>query len=106
MRRFVGLLAVMLAISAAVSSLQEMGPPIRGLRLADLRDTFSETHNGHAHEAIDILEPRGTPVLAVVPGTIRKLFAESMERNAVHGSDAPETAAQEIPFFFSAAELL
>ena len=39
-------------------------------------------------------------------GTIRKLFAESIERNAVHGSDAPETAAVEIPFFFSTAELL
>jgi nucleoside-diphosphate kinase len=39
-------------------------------------------------------------------GTIRKKFAESIERNAVHGSDAPETAAQEIPFFFSTAELL
>jgi nucleoside-diphosphate kinase len=39
-------------------------------------------------------------------GTIRKQFAESIERNAVHGSDAPETAAIEIPFFFSAAELL
>ena len=39
-------------------------------------------------------------------GTIRKQFAESIERNAVHGSDAPETAAVEIPFFFSTAELL
>jgi len=39
-------------------------------------------------------------------GTIRKLFAANIERNAVHGSDAPETAAEEIPFFFSAAELL
>jgi nucleoside-diphosphate kinase len=39
-------------------------------------------------------------------GTIRKRFAESIERNCVHGSDAPETAAAEIPFFFSAAELL
>src|SRR5258706_14619787 len=39
-------------------------------------------------------------------GTIRKKFAESIERNCVHGSDAPETAAVEIPFFFSAAELL
>jgi nucleoside-diphosphate kinase len=39
-------------------------------------------------------------------GTIRKLFAASIERNCVHGSDAPETAAVEIPFFFSAAELL
>ncbi len=33
-------------------------------------------------------------------GTIRKDFAESIERNAVHGSDAPETAAVETAFFF------
>lgn len=39
-------------------------------------------------------------------GTIRKDFAESIERNAVHGSDAPETAAVEVPFFFAASELL
>jgi nucleoside-diphosphate kinase len=39
-------------------------------------------------------------------GTIRKRFATSIERNCVHGSDAPETAALEIPFFFSASELL
>ncbi|MCC6587643.1 MAG: nucleoside-diphosphate kinase [Bryobacterales bacterium] len=39
-------------------------------------------------------------------GTIRKKFADNIERNAVHGSDAPETAAAEIPFFFSTAELL
>jgi nucleoside-diphosphate kinase len=38
-------------------------------------------------------------------GTIRKLFGTNIERNAVHGSDAPETAAQEIAFFFSGAEL-
>jgi nucleoside-diphosphate kinase len=39
-------------------------------------------------------------------GTLRKRFAQSIERNCVHGSDAPETAAVEIPFFFSASELL
>ncbi len=39
-------------------------------------------------------------------GTIRKRFATSIERNCVHGSDAPETAAVEIPFFFTASELL
>ena len=39
-------------------------------------------------------------------GTIRKKFAQSIERNCVHGSDAPETAAVEVPFFFSASELL
>lgn len=39
-------------------------------------------------------------------GTIRKLFAQSIERNVIHGSDAPETAAAEIPYFFSQTELV
>jgi nucleoside-diphosphate kinase len=39
-------------------------------------------------------------------GTLRERFGTNIERNAVHGSDAPETAAVEIPFFFSSAELL
>ena len=38
-------------------------------------------------------------------GTIRKEFASSIEANAVHGSDSPETAAVEISYFFSALEL-
>ena len=38
-------------------------------------------------------------------GTIRQEFGTDIERNAVHGSDAPETAKQEIGFFFSGAEL-
>jgi nucleoside-diphosphate kinase len=40
-----------------------------------------------------------------VEGTIRKEFAQSIEANSVHGSDSPETAAQEIAFFFSAIEI-
>lgn len=39
------------------------------------------------------------------PGTVRKLFAESKERNAIHASDSPENAAREIAFFFSESEL-
>jgi|TARA_B110000027_G_C16009840_1_gene251448 nucleoside-diphosphate kinase len=39
-------------------------------------------------------------------GTIRKDFAESIEANSVHGSDAPETAAEEISYFFSSLELV
>ena len=38
-------------------------------------------------------------------GTIRKEFASSIEANAVHGSDSPESAATEIPYFFSALEI-
>jgi len=39
------------------------------------------------------------------PGTIRADFADSIDANAVHGSDAPETAAQEIAFFFDNTEI-
>ena len=38
-------------------------------------------------------------------GTIRRAFASSIEANAVHGSDSPESAAFEIPYFFSTLEL-
>ncbi len=40
------------------------------------------------------------------PGTIRKDYGLDVEKNAVHGSDAPETAAKEIAFFFSELELM
>ena len=39
-------------------------------------------------------------------GTVRKRFATDIERNCIHGSDAPETAATELAFFFSGAELV
>jgi nucleoside-diphosphate kinase len=39
-------------------------------------------------------------------GTLRKEFAESIERNATHGSDATETAAYEIGYFFAGVELI
>jgi len=45
------------------------------------------------------------PVKAAA-GTIRKDLGVDVQRNAVHGSDAPETAAREIAFFFNATELL
>jgi len=38
-------------------------------------------------------------------GTIRKTYGEGIERNCVHGSDAPETAAEEIAYFFSRIEI-
>ena len=40
------------------------------------------------------------------PGTIRAEYAKSIDANTVHGSDAPETAAVEIPFFFSDDEIV
>ena len=40
------------------------------------------------------------------PGTVRKLYAESKERNAIHASDSDENAARESRFFFSETELI
>ena len=39
-------------------------------------------------------------------GTIRKLYATNIERNAIHGSDSPENAAIEIAYFFAGAEIV
>ena len=81
-----GLLPLVLAAGAA-SSITKMTPPIRGLALTNLRDTFEEIHNGRRHEAIDIREPRGTPVRAVVSGTIRKLFLSKPGGNTIYQFD-------------------
>jgi nucleoside-diphosphate kinase len=57
--------------------------------IADLRKLMGATNPANADE-----------------GTIRKKFAESIEENAIHGSDAPETAAFEIGYFFAGYELI
>jgi murein DD-endopeptidase MepM/ murein hydrolase activator NlpD len=69
------------------TSLPHLDVPIRGLKVSDLHDTFNEIHNGHPHEAIDIPAPRGTPVRAVVSGTIRKLFLSKAGGNTIYQFD-------------------
>ena len=62
-------------------------------------------------EADDAIKKWRTLMGATAPakaaaGTLRKEFAESIERNATHGSDAPETAAYEIGYFFAGIDLI
>jgi len=82
------MLAAVLSITL-IPRAPDLTPPIQGLRLADLHDTFGEIHNGHRHEAIDIMEPRGTPVRAVAPGTICRLFLSKPGGNTIYEFDEP-----------------
>ena len=76
---------------AAVRPLRatSFGSPITGLTAANLHDTFAQTRGGHRHDAIDIMEPRGTPVRAVVDGRIEKLFVSKAGGNTIYQFDIP-----------------
>jgi len=80
---FQGLVKFMTEGPLVVMALQREGA------IAKLREVMGATNPANAAE-----------------GTIRKRFATDIERNCIHGSDAPETAATELSFFFSAADLL
>ena len=54
----------------------------------------------HLREVIGATDPAEAKA-----GTIRKLYAQSKERNAIHASDSPENAAREVAFFFPESEL-
>ena len=71
----------------AAQSIVPMASPIDDLKLADLHDSFGHVHNGHAHEAVDIMAPLGTPVHAAVRGTIRKLFLSKPGGNTIYEFD-------------------
>ena len=85
--RFASVTAGMLLAVVSWAGLPEISSPITGLSLADLHDVFDEVHNGHAHEAIDIMASRGTPVHVVAPGKIVKLFLSKAGGNTVYQFD-------------------
>ena len=78
-----GLVPLFLAVCATPSIL-EIGSPIEGLTVMNLKDSFEEVHNGQPHGALDIMEPAGTPVHAVTSGTIRKLFLSKAGGNTIY----------------------
>ncbi len=65
--------------------------PVEGVPPGGVRDTFSEGRDGHAHEAVDILAPRGTRVLAVDNGRVAKLFTSVRGGLTVYQFDPTET---------------
>jgi len=83
------LLAAGLAMWMAQSSVR-MGLPVEGLALADLHRTFNEVHSGHAHEAIDIMAPRGTPVLSADSGRVFRLRRNPAGGITVYALDPEE----------------
>jgi nucleoside-diphosphate kinase len=117
---------------AILAHLQKAGFTVRAARLVRLTPAeaaaFYEVHRGRPFYA-DLVEfMTSGPCLPVAleredavahmrtvigatdpaeaaPGTVRKLFAESKGRNAIHASDSPENAQREVAFFFTEGEL-
>lgn len=117
---------------AIIAHIQNEGFTIRAARLARLTPAqagkFYEVHKDRPFYADLVAFMTSGPVLPMAlerddavahfrkiigatdpaeaaPGTIRKLFAESKGKNAVHGSDSPENGVREVGFFFPESEL-
>ena len=76
----------------AIDELQDQNLllPVDGVDASDLRPGFTESRGGRAHEAIDILAPRDTPVRAVTDGHIVKLFSSARGGLTIYQFDANE----------------
>jgi murein DD-endopeptidase MepM/ murein hydrolase activator NlpD len=64
--------------------------PVKNYNLANLRDTFDEGRGKRKHEALDIMAPRGTPVIAVDDGRVAKLFRSAAGGITVYQFDPDE----------------
>ena len=64
--------------------------PVAGIRVDQLHDNFNDARTGHVHGALDIMAPRGTPVVAAVDGTIHKLFTSGAGGLTIYEYDQAE----------------
>jgi peptidoglycan LD-endopeptidase LytH len=65
--------------------------PVQGVSRSSILDTFHEGREGRQHEAVDIMAPRGTPVLAAAGGTIVKLFQSRRGGITIYEFDPTKT---------------
>lgn len=64
--------------------------PVQGVVVSELRDTYGDPRTGHAHEALDIMAPRGTPVLSATSGRLMKLFTSIPGGTMVYAADTSD----------------
>jgi hypothetical protein len=64
--------------------------PVQGVALSELRDSYGDPRTGHAHEALDILAPRGTPVLSAANGRLMKLFTSVPGGTMIYAADTSD----------------
>jgi len=81
-------------VNANASELQQLAAvldvPVQGVERTQLRDTYAEPRSGHTHEALDIIAPRGTPVMSATDGTLRKLHNSKAGGLMVYSGDASD----------------
>lgn len=65
--------------------------PVQSVNVGNIRNSFNEMRGDHIHEAVDILAPRDTPVVAVEDGKIAKLFYSVRGGNTIYHFDPTET---------------
>ena len=82
------------SIVASAVELQQLAAtldvPVQAVLRSQLKDNFTEGRSGHAHEALDILAARGTPVLSATDGKLLKLFESKQGGHMVYAGDASD----------------
>ena len=100
MRLAIGVLLLILPALDGASrkpELPDIGFPLADVKSKELRSQFNDHRRGHQHHAIDLMRPRGTPVMAVTDGAIRKLYRSRTGGISIYLFDGSE----EYCFFYA-----